>query len=110
MPLASAPAPGAGSPRSEANCCLGGAKQGRARPYGTAADFGRPAMQALCRVLPPWHHRRRDRQDVEFRVVPGLNGLMRALLAVERRVVRRVSLPMGSSIIAVAARAADGSA
>ena len=66
------------------------------------------AMQALSRLLPWTHRRRRDRQDLEGRVVPGFNGLMRSLLALERGVLRRSSLPIGSSIIAVAARSADG--
>jgi SAM-dependent methyltransferase len=45
------------------------------------------------------------RRDVEFRVVPGLNGALRAVLAVERLALGRFSLPVGSSIVAVASRA-----
>jgi SAM-dependent methyltransferase len=44
------------------------------------------------------------RRNLELRVVPGLNGLMRALLRLERPLVRRGALPFGSSLIAVAAR------
>jgi SAM-dependent methyltransferase len=49
------------------------------------------------------------RRAVEFRVVPVLNGAMRAVLAVERLLLRACSLPFGSSILAVAARP-DGTA
>jgi len=45
-----------------------------------------------------------ERRRMELRVVPGLNGLMRALLALERPLVRAGRLPFGSSLIAVAAR------
>ena len=65
------------------------------------------AMRALSRLLPRSHRRSRDRQELEFRVVPVLNGLGRVLLAAERQVLRLTSLPFGSSIIAVAARSAD---
>jgi len=41
---------------------------------------------------------------VEFRVVPLLNGALLALLSLERFLIRRLSLPFGSSILAVAAR------
>jgi SAM-dependent methyltransferase len=44
------------------------------------------------------------RRGMELRVVPGLNGLMRALLALERPLVRAGRLPFGSSLIAIAAR------
>jgi hypothetical protein len=66
-------------------------------------------MQALSRLLPRSPRRSRDRQDLEFRVVPVFNGVMRSLLAVERQVLRLGSLPFGSSIIAVAARSAGES-
>ena len=45
-----------------------------------------------------------ERRRMELRVVPGLNGLMRAVLALERPLVRAGRLPFGSSLIAVAAR------
>ena len=48
--------------------------------------------------------RRRERQDLEFRVVPGVNGLLRAVLGLERAFLRVASLPFGSSIIAIATR------
>ncbi len=44
------------------------------------------------------------RRGMELRVVPGLNRLMRAVLALERPLVRAGGLPFGSSLIAVAAR------
>ena len=45
-----------------------------------------------------------ERRRMELRVVPGLNRLMRAVLALERPLVRAGRLPFGSSLIAVAAR------
>lgn len=45
-----------------------------------------------------------ERRRTEFRVVPGLDGLMRATLALERAAMRLVPLPFGSSIVAVAFR------
>jgi SAM-dependent methyltransferase len=45
-----------------------------------------------------------ERRDVEFRTVPVFNGAMRAILALERLVLRAVPLPFGSSILALAAR------
>jgi SAM-dependent methyltransferase len=45
-----------------------------------------------------------QRRRMELRVVPGLNGLMRAVLALERPLVRAGHLPFGSSLIAVAVR------
>jgi SAM-dependent methyltransferase len=44
------------------------------------------------------------RRRAEFRVVPGLNGALRAMLAVERLALGRLQLPFGSSIVAVASR------
>jgi SAM-dependent methyltransferase len=44
------------------------------------------------------------RRRIELRVVPGLNRLMRAVLALERPLVRAGRLPFGSSLIAIAAR------
>jgi len=68
------------------------------------------AMRAVSRFLPRSRRHRRDRQQLEFRVVPVINGLGRALLAAERQVLRLGSLPFGSSIIAVATRPGDGPA
>ncbi len=48
--------------------------------------------------------RTRERHSVEFRVVPGINAAMRALLMLERHVLVRRPLPIGSSVVAVAAR------
>jgi SAM-dependent methyltransferase len=62
------------------------------------------AMRALRRLLPASFRRNRASHDLEFRVVPVFNGLMRAVLAVERRSLRAVPLPFGSSIIGVAVR------
>jgi SAM-dependent methyltransferase len=47
-----------------------------------------------------------ERRRVELAVVPGLNALMRGVLALERPLVRRGALPFGSSLVAVAARPA----
>jgi hypothetical protein len=51
-----------------------------------------------------------DRRAAELSVVPGLNPVLAAVLAVERRALRRGwFLPFGSSILAIAARPrADG--
>ncbi len=43
-----------------------------------------------------------ERQQAELRVVPGLNGGLRAALALERASARVVPLPLGSSLVAVA--------
>jgi SAM-dependent methyltransferase len=44
------------------------------------------------------------RRDAELRVVPGLNALALGVLRLERRLGRFVKLPLGSSLLAVAAR------
>jgi SAM-dependent methyltransferase len=61
-------------------------------------------MRVLTRLVPESWRRSRERQELEFRVVPVVNDVLRAALAVERRLLRVASLPFGSSIIAVAAR------
>ena len=61
-------------------------------------------MRGVGQLLPRPAHRRRERQTREFGVVPGLNGVLRSLCTVERRLLRVGSLPFGSSIIAVAVR------
>jgi SAM-dependent methyltransferase len=43
-------------------------------------------------------------KEAELRLVPGLNGALRALLKVERLVLRGARLPFGSSLLAVARR------
>jgi SAM-dependent methyltransferase len=45
-----------------------------------------------------------ERREAELRVVPGLNGLMRGVLRLERPLVRAGALPFGSSLVAVAER------
>jgi SAM-dependent methyltransferase len=45
-----------------------------------------------------------ERRQVELSVTPVLNGLARAVLRLERPLVRAARLPFGSSLIAVAAR------
>ena len=50
-----------------------------------------------------------ERRRAEFRVVPGLNGLLKHLLTLERlwiRLAPSVPVPFGSSLVAVAAREA----
>jgi SAM-dependent methyltransferase len=64
-------------------------------------------MQALSRIRPR-SPGLRDTHDLEFRVIPLFNGMMRGLLALERRILRLVALPVGSSLIAVAAREGAG--
>ena len=46
----------------------------------------------------------RDIWDQEFQVLPGINGLILGLLRIENRVSVAVSLPFGSSLLAVAVR------
>jgi 2-polyprenyl-3-methyl-5-hydroxy-6-metoxy-1,4-benzoquinol methylase len=48
--------------------------------------------------------RARERRDAELRVSPALNAMLGPVLSVERAVLRHVSLPFGSSILALAAR------
>lgn len=48
-----------------------------------------------------------ERRRIELRVVPVLNGLMKAALLAERPLVRRGAMPFGSSIVAVARRPAS---
>jgi len=60
--------------------------------------------RGITALLPRSWRRRRERQDLEFRVVPGVNGLLRAVLALERAFLRLAPLPFGSSIIAIATR------
>ncbi len=43
-------------------------------------------------------------KEAELRLVPGLNGALRALLRLELLALRRASLPFGSSLLAVARR------
>jgi 2-polyprenyl-3-methyl-5-hydroxy-6-metoxy-1,4-benzoquinol methylase len=62
------------------------------------------ALHALTRLVPESRRRSRERQALEFRLVPVVNDVLGAALALERRVLRVSSLPFGSSIIAVAAR------
>ena len=47
---------------------------------------------------------RHDRKDAELQVVPGLNGFLRLVLRLERLWLRRLPLPFGSSLLAVAVR------
>jgi SAM-dependent methyltransferase len=51
-----------------------------------------------------------DQRDAELEVVPVLNGVMRAVLALERRALRLARAPFGTSLLAVAARSARGTA
>ncbi len=53
-----------------------------------------------------WRGGVQQRRRAELRVVPGLNGGLRAALALERAAARLVPLPLGSSLVAVAARSA----
>ncbi len=64
-------------------------------------------MRAIGRVL---YGRRRvsERRVAEFRIIPLVNPALRWILGLERWLLRFVSLPFGSSIIAVAARPLAG--
>lgn len=48
------------------------------------------------------------RRDSELRIVPGLNGALLALLRLERRLFRRLPLPLGTSLLAIAVRSSGG--
>lgn len=65
-----------------------------------------PALVVL-RALGRWFGSKRDsraRRDAELRVVPGLNGVLRAVLRAERLWLHRARLPFGTSILALARR------
>jgi SAM-dependent methyltransferase len=62
-------------------------------------------VRTLGRLLPG---RASARRDLEFRVVPLLNGLVRFALRLEAWVDRVLPLPVGTSLIAVAARPREG--
>lgn len=64
-------------------------------------------MRAVGRLL-YGRHRATERRVAEFRIIPVVNPALRFILALERRVLRFVSLPFGSSIIAVVARSLRG--
>jgi SAM-dependent methyltransferase len=51
-----------------------------------------------------WRRWASGRGQAELRVVPLLNGFLRALLSIERRLIRHMQMPFGSSIVAVAGR------
>ncbi len=61
-------------------------------------------LLAVGRLLPGRLARAQERRDSELRVVPGVNGLFRGLLRLERLWLRVSSLPFGSSIVALARR------
>ncbi len=60
-------------------------------------------LRWLVRAL-PGRRGAMERRQAELRVTPVMNGLMRAVLRLERPLVRAGLLPFGSSLIAVAAR------
>lgn len=60
-------------------------------------------LRWLVRAL-PGRGSAKERRQAELGVTPVLNGLMRAVLRLERPLVRAGVLPFGSSLIAVAAR------
>jgi SAM-dependent methyltransferase len=62
-------------------------------------------VRLLGRLLPA---RPRARRDLELRVVPVVNPLLRLLLRIERWVCRRTPLPFGTSLIAIAVRPRGG--
>jgi SAM-dependent methyltransferase len=68
------------------------------------------ALRRLGRLLPLRSRSAHARRDAELRIVPGVNAIMVGLLRLERRLGRRVPLPFGSSLVAVAARPSGGQA
>ena len=61
-------------------------------------------VRALSRAFAARTHTPLERRTFEARVVPGLNGLMLALLRSERFCLRGLSLPFGTSLLALARR------
>jgi SAM-dependent methyltransferase len=61
-------------------------------------------MRAVTRRLQGGRSGALERRRAEFRVVPGVNALMRGVLALERAAMPHAALPFGSSLIAVALR------
>jgi SAM-dependent methyltransferase len=59
------------------------------------------SARRLTRLLRP---RETWTLSAELRVVPGLNGLLRAVLAVERGLLRLAPMPFGTSLLAVAVK------
>jgi SAM-dependent methyltransferase len=62
------------------------------------------AARSLGRLVRGRHQSVAAQRNAELRVVPVINGVMRALLAVERRALRLGRPPFGTSLLAVAAR------
>jgi 2-polyprenyl-3-methyl-5-hydroxy-6-metoxy-1,4-benzoquinol methylase len=61
--------------------------------------------RAMGRLVARWAGPARARRDAELKVVPGLNGLLRAALEMERAWLRGGgSFPFGTSLLAVARR------
>jgi hypothetical protein len=61
-------------------------------------------MRAAGRRFQGGRSRALERRRAEFRVVPGVNALMRAALSLERAAMARLPVPFGSSLVAVAVR------
>ena len=64
------------------------------------------ALRWLVRLLPG--RSTLERRKAELSVIPGVNGVMRAMLRLERPLVRSGLLPFGSSLIAVAEKPRAG--
>jgi len=89
--------------RGEVEALLRGAGLGIVR--ATYANFFLLPLVALRRTLD--RITSRDGSDLQDLPAP-LDGIFRGLLSLEARLVRRVSLPVGSSVVAVARKAAEG--
>jgi SAM-dependent methyltransferase len=61
-------------------------------------------LRSLGRLLPQRWRSAPRRREAELRVIPLLNSLMAGVLAAERRLLRRIGLPFGTSLLAVAVR------
>jgi SAM-dependent methyltransferase len=61
-------------------------------------------LRAAGRRLHGGRSRAMERRRAEFRVVPGVNALMRGVLSLERATMVRLPVPFGSSLVAVAVR------
>ena len=62
------------------------------------------AVRPIARLLRAPGKSIADQRRAEMAVTPGLNGVMRAVLALERHALRVVRPPFGTSLLAVAAR------
>jgi SAM-dependent methyltransferase len=84
---------------------LGGKLRGAGFEVRHLTHFMAPLVPllALTRTLRRWGRRGRPPgKEAELRLVPGINGALRAVLRLERLALRAVGMPFGSSLLAIA--------